>query len=273
LNPSRRTVDEGRSAIDRDQDSQPQGIKSIEVGARVLIALEQGRGPMPLSEVARRADLHPAKVHRYLASLVRTGLASQSVTNGLYDLGPASRHLGVEALRRTDAVSAVSAHAVALRDQTGHTVNVGVWTDAGPTLVRWDTGAHALPIVVRVGSTLPLLDSAVGCIFLTHLPDSMTREILRSQRRQGTTRPASAAEVRDIKETIRRQRFSRTTNRMILGLAALAAPVFGADGALEVALGLVLPSRLLTGAESKRLGAQLCATADRASRELGYSGE
>jgi DNA-binding IclR family transcriptional regulator len=254
----------------REEASQPQGVKSVEVGVRVLAALEHGRGPMPLTEIARRAGLHPAKVHRYLASLVRTGLAAQNPTNGLYDLGPAARRLGIEALRRTDAVSNISAHAVDLRDQTGHTVNVGVWTDQGPTLVRWDTGTHALPIVVRVGSVLPLLDSAVGCVFLAHLPDSVTREVLRSQQRQGTTRLAPAAEVKEIKETTRRDRFGRTTNRMIFGTAALAAPVFGADGTLEAVIGLVLPSALMSPSEARRLGTLLCATAAQAAEELGF---
>ena len=260
-------------SIQPEEATGPQGIKSIEVGARVLFALEQGRGPMSLTEVARRSGLHPAKVHRYLTSMVRTGLASQNPTTGLYDLGPASRHLGVEALRRTDAVSSVSAHAVDLRDQTGHTTNVGVWTDQGPTLVRWDTGAHALPIVVRVGSVLPLLDSAVGCVFLAYLPESMTREVLKSQQRQQTTRAASASEIKQVKEATCRDRLGRTTNRMIFGLAALAAPVLGADGALEVVIGLVLPSVLMTATESRRLGALLSATADRASDELGYKGQ
>jgi len=257
----------------REEDSQPQGIKSIEVGARVLLALEQGRGPMPLSEVARRAGMHPAKVHRYLASLIRTGLASQSPATGLYDLGPASRHLGVEALRRTDAVSTASAHAVELRDQTGHTVNVGVWTDVGPTLVRWDTGVHALPIVVRVGSVLPLLDSAVGMVFLAQMADSLTRAVLKSQQREGMTRTAPAAEVQELKDSTRRSRFARTTNQMIFGLAALAAPVFGADGALEVVIGMVMPARMMTAAEAKRLGVALLVSADRASQELGYEAE
>jgi hypothetical protein len=39
-----------------------QGIQSIEVGAQVLRALEAGRGPMALSEVARNCAMHPAKV-------------------------------------------------------------------------------------------------------------------------------------------------------------------------------------------------------------------
>ena len=63
------------SADGRAEESPQQGIQSIEVGAQVLRALEAGRGPMALSEVARNCAMHPAKVHRYLVSLVRAGLA------------------------------------------------------------------------------------------------------------------------------------------------------------------------------------------------------
>lgn len=256
---------------EREGRSTNQGIQSIEVGSRVLLALEQGRGPMTLSDVAAGSSLHPAKAHRYLVSLVRVGLASQSVDTGLYDLGPASRALGIEALRRTDSVSVVSSHAVSLRDETGHTTNVAVWSDAGPSLVRWDTGAHALPIVVRVGSTLPLLDSAVGCVFLAYLPFSTTGEVLNAQQKQAATRTISARETRELVEQVRRDGLSRTKNQMIVGLAALATPVFGADGTLEAVLGLVLPSRLMTTVESKRLGSLLRASGDRASQELGLT--
>jgi hypothetical protein len=41
------------SADGRAEESPQQGIQSIEVGAQVLRALEAGRGPMALSEVAR----------------------------------------------------------------------------------------------------------------------------------------------------------------------------------------------------------------------------
>lgn len=254
----------------RAADNQQQGIQSIEVGAKVLLALEAGRGPLSLSEVAKGSGLHPAKAHRYLVSLVRTGLASQDVSTGLYDLGPAARHLGVEALRRTDPVSTASAFAVELRDETGHTVNVAVWSDAGPLIVRWDTGAHALPIVVRVGSTLPLLDSAVGQVFMAFLPRSITAEVLRTQQRQSATRRLPAAEVRALRETVRHDGFGRTVNQMIFGLAALAAPVFAADGELELVLGLALPTRMLTAGEVRRLSPMLRSAADRTSDELGF---
>jgi DNA-binding IclR family transcriptional regulator len=254
-----------------ERETTTQGVKSVEVAARVLVALEHGRGPLGLSEVAAETGLHPAKVHRYLVSLVRSGLATQSVETGLYDLGPLARSLGVEALRRTDAVSVVSAHAMALRDDTGHTTNVAVWGDAGPELVRWDTGTHALPIVVRVGSVLPLLDSAVGLVFFAHLEASRTAEVLRSQQKDEATQRLAARELRKLAASVRRARYASTRNKMILGLSALATPVFGADGALEVAIGIVLPTRLMTAAEARRLGKLVRDTAHRASLELGHA--
>jgi DNA-binding IclR family transcriptional regulator len=264
-------MSEAEMAAEDERGTTNQGIKSIEVGARVLGALERGRGPMSLSEVAAGAGLHPSKVHRYLVSLVRTGLAAQSVETGLYNLGPVARALGVEALRRTDPVSVVSAYAMALRDESGHTVNVAVWGDAGPELVRWDTGAHALPIVVRVGSVLPLLDSAVGLVFFTYLDTATTAEVLRSQQEEEATGRRTAAELREIAESVRRDGFAATRNKMILGLSALAAPVFGADGSLEAVIGLVLPTRLMTEDEASGSGKLVRETAHRASQDLGFT--
>jgi len=257
---------------ERPTGNAQQGIKSIEVGSRVLLALERGRGPLTLSEVAKRAELHPAKAHRYLTSLVRTGLASQDAATGLYDLGPASRALGVEALRRVDSVRTATTFALDLREETGHTVNLSVWSEGGPVLVGWDTGDHLLPIVIRLGSTLPMLDSAVGYVFLGHLPKSTTNPVIKAQQRQGATREMSAAEVDALREQSRDAPYSSTRNQMIFGLAALAGPVFGADGAIELALGMVLPARTMSGREASRLGARLRETADRASRELGFAG-
>jgi DNA-binding IclR family transcriptional regulator len=256
-------------AAESGGENSQQGIKSIEIGARVLLALEQGRGPLTLSALAKAADLHPAKAHRYLTSLVRTGLASQDASTGMYDLGPAARHLGVEALRRVDPVRVAQARATELRDATGHTVTLAVWSEHGPVMVSWDTGTHLLPMVVRVGSVLPLLDSGVGYVFMTHLPAAMTAAPLRAQQEQGATRALPAAEVEKLKEEVRRDGYGRTRNQMIFGLAALVAPIFGADGQIELAIGLVLPAQLMTEKDSKPLAKQLCAHADSISRELG----
>jgi DNA-binding IclR family transcriptional regulator len=245
-----------------------QGIKSIEIGGKLLLALEHGRGPMPLSEVARRSDLQPAKAHRYLTSLVRSGLASQDPTTGMYDFGPAARHLGIEALERVESVRVGKRHAVDLRDQIGHTVAVAAWGDGGPLLVGWVTGAKALPIAVRVGSTMPLLDSAIGYIFTAYLPQTVMISALRLQQGRGMTRKLAGKELKALAEGVREQAFASTRDQMIFGIAAMAAPVFGPDDKLELAMAVIMPGPLLAERVAEELGEKLRASAARASREL-----
>ena len=129
-----------------------QGIQSVEIAMQVLMVLEGGGGPMSLSAISQALGSRPSKVHRYLVSFGRVGLTSQDSRSGLYDFGPAMRRLGAEALRRTNEVSVASACAVALRDQTGHSVNVAVWGDGGPVVVNWAYGSHPLSLTV---SALP----------------------------------------------------------------------------------------------------------------------
>lgn len=251
-------------------EAQQKGIQSVEIGARVLRALAAGKGPMALSEVARGSAMHPAKVHRYLVSLVRAGLASQDALTGRYDLGPAARHLGVEALRRTDTESVVSARALRLRDDTGQTVDVAVWSDAGPVIVRWESGAHALPMVVRVGSVLPILDSALGLVFLAHLPRLQSRPALAAQQRRRETRTIGPDEQERILEVVRSNGYASASNNMIYGLAAYAAPVFGADGTLAAAIGLAMPARMLAEGATSTLAEELVVAAVEASAALGH---
>jgi DNA-binding IclR family transcriptional regulator len=264
---------DARAEQNPQQENPQQGIQSIEVGAQVLRALEAGRGPMALSEVARNCAMHPAKVHRYLVSLVRAGLASQDARTGQYDLGPAARHLGMEALRRTDAESIAAAYTSRLRDQTGHTTNVAVWTENGPIIVRWDSGTHVLPLNVRVGSVLPLLDSAVGLMFLAHLPAAQTAGVLATQQARQETHTPGAAALEKLLVKTRRDGIASSLHRMIYGMAAFGAPVFGPDRGLVLAIGLALPARLLVqgnGVEADGLADALRSTAGQISSELGY---
>ncbi|HJY58691.1 MAG TPA: IclR family transcriptional regulator [Streptosporangiaceae bacterium] len=258
------------SADGRAEESPQQGIQSIEVGAQVLRALEAGRGPMTLSEVARNCAMHPAKVHRYLVSLVRAGLASQDARTGQYDLGPAP----VTSARRRCAgrtqKGTAAAYTSRLRDQSGHTTNMAVWTEDGPIIVRWDSGTHVLPINVRVGSVLPLLDSAAGLMFLAHLPAAQTAGVLATQQARRETHTPSAAALEKLLVKTRRGGIASSLHRLIYGMAAFGAPVLGPDRGLVLAIGLAMPARLLVDGEADGLADALRSTAGQISAELGY---
>ncbi|MBW8487219.1 IclR family transcriptional regulator [Actinomadura parmotrematis] len=246
-----------------------QGIQSVEVAMEVLTALEEARRPVSLSTLAKLAGMQPSKVHRYLVSLVRAGLAAQDKVSGLYTLGSGLRRLGIEALRRVDEAGIAAEHAVELRDRTQHTVSLSTWSDAGPTLIRWDYGAYPLPIAVRVGSVLPLLDSSVGRVCVAYLPAAITRPVLRAQERRGEARPHTEEELAEIVEEVRRTRLSVTAGGVIPGLAVIAAPVFGPGGGLALVLGIALPTRELSAAAARRLGADLLAVSEAVTGDLG----
>ena len=237
----------------------------------VLEALEAGGGPMSLTGIAAACGMQPSKAHRYLVSLVRTGMIAQSPDSGLYDMGPALRRLGAEALRRMDETGLVSQHLPGLRDRTGHAVNLAVWGDYGPVVVRWDYGSYALPITVRVGATMSLLASSIGRVYLSYLPASLTEPVLRAQAHDGGLE-LSAREIGAIKAATVRAGWALTSGGVVPGVSSLAAPVFTTGDSLPLVVAIALPARHATDELIKALAADLLATTAAMSAELGHAG-
>ncbi|MGN9842607.1 IclR family transcriptional regulator [Nonomuraea sp. H19] len=246
-----------------------QGIQSVEIAMTVLLALERSAGPASLTQIAALSGMQPSKAHRYLVSLSRVGLVSQSPSSGLYDLGPAMRRLGAEALRRMDEVGLASEHLPGLRDRTKHAVNLAVWGDHGPVIVRWDYGSYALPITVRVGATLPMLSSSVGRVYLTHLPRTLTDPVIRTQDATADQR-LTDEEIERITADVRRDGVAITSGGVIPGVTSVAAPVFTTGQSLPLAVAIALPARIATQAVLRNVSAELLKTTRAISAELGH---
>lgn len=265
-------VNTEKGAPSNAKESTPrQGISSVEVGMKVLEALEQHRGPMSLTELASATEMSASRVHRYLVSYNRIGLTSQAQNSGLYDFGPGMRRLGIEALRRTNEVSVASEHIGALRDATSHSVNLAVWGDTGPIVVRWEYGAYAIPITVRLGATMPLINSSVGRIFLTYLPDAMTRPFLAEASVEPD--PSVLTKVRDIQHAIRAQGFTVTSGAIIPGVTSIATPIFTPSSTTLLAASIVIPESLASEETIERLQGAIKQAAREISLDLGVSAE
>ena len=253
----------------RETAAARQGIQSVELAMTVLQAIEQGLGPMALTQIAAAAGMAPSKAHRYLVSLGRVGLVVQSQRNGLYDLGPAMRRLGIESLRRMDEVGLASEHLPGLRDRTRHAVNLAVWGDHGPVLVRWDYGAYALPITVRVGATMPMLTSSVGRVYLTHLPATITTPVLAGQLATDRIDEPTTKEIARIRAQVLDRGVAVTSGGVIPGVASVAAPVFAAGESLPLVVAVALPARLASQATLDEVTAELLRTTAAIAVDLG----
>ncbi|KFG00794.1 IclR family transcriptional regulator [Streptomyces europaeiscabiei] len=254
---------------DPRENGERQGIQSVETAMRVLLALENGGGALSLSAIAQASGMQPSKVHRYLVSLGRIGLTSQDPASGLYDFGAAMRRMGAEALRRTNEVAVAGGHAMQLRDRTGHSVNLAVWGDRGPLVVSWAYGTRPLPLTVRVGATLPLLTSSVGQVFLAHLPESLTGEVLGGELR-GKEAEWTSERLAATRAQVREEGHAVTHSGVIPGIISVAAPVFAANDPLPLAVSVVLPESLGTPDHLAEVTRALHDTVAAASHELGY---
>ncbi|MFF4508788.1 IclR family transcriptional regulator [Streptomyces sp. NPDC001401] len=257
------------TTTDPRENGERQGIQSVETAMRVLLALESGGGALSLSAIAQASGMQPSKVHRYLVSLGRIGLTSQDPASGLYDFGAAMRRLGAEALRRTNEVAVASGHAMQLRDRTGHSVNLAVWGDRGPIVVSWAYGTRPLPLTVRVGATLPLLTSSVGQVFLAHLPESLTGEVLGGELR-GKESDWTSERLAATRTQVRKEGHAVTHSGVIPGIISVAAPVFAANDPLPLAVSVVLPESLGTPDHLAEVTRELHSTVAAASHELGH---
>jgi DNA-binding IclR family transcriptional regulator len=246
-----------------------QGIQSVENAMTVLLALEHGAGPMTLTQVAEGCGMQASKVHRYLVSLGRVGLVSQSPRSGRYDLGPSMRRLGAEALRRMDEVGLASEYLADLRDRTRHAVALLAWGENGPVVLRWEYGAYPLPITVRIGSTLPVLTTSAGHVFLAYLPDALTEPIVKDESATHPTGPGDE-EISRVKADVRHEGFAVTTDAMIPGATAVAAPVFATEASLPLVVVIVLPRSHGDPAIVAEMCTELLTTTKAISAELGH---
>src|SRR5258708_37146009 len=90
------------SAASGQRDTERRGIQSADKAAEVLMALVSAGQAAPLRELARAVDMPASLVHRYLASLITTGLAAQNHITALYDLGPNAIRIAAAPLARVD---------------------------------------------------------------------------------------------------------------------------------------------------------------------------
>lgn len=241
---------------------------------RILSAIERSPGGISLSTIARATKIAPSRVHHYLVSLARTGMATQDSETSLYGLGPYTLQLGLSALERIDASRTSAEYLRAVRDRTSESVFLAVWGNHGPTVVRWEEGSRSVTVQVRIGMVMPLIQSATGHVFLAWMPDLAVRPVLeRELRADGQTMSSAMATrvARLRRETIARG-LGKVEGSLLPTISALAAPVFSHDGRLAGSLTALGWTDGFDPHPRGTIGRPLAAAAAGLSHDLGYRG-
>ncbi len=220
-----------------------QRVQSAETGADILKALARLAPSAALSRLADEAGMPAAKAHRYLQSLIASGLAEQEPLSGRYRLGPEMLAIGLTALGRLDITEIAAKRLGELRNRIGQTCLLAVWGNHGPTVVLVREAPGAVTVVTRIGSVLPLLGSATGLAFAAFLDGvdtaSAAFDELRELKDQLDT-PGSLLAAR--LDGIRAAGLAQVHGLLVPGIDALAAPVFGLSGGVAGVIATLGPN-------------------------------
>jgi DNA-binding IclR family transcriptional regulator len=249
------------------EEKESRGIQSIEVGGRLLLALVHLGRPAPLKDLAREAEMTPAKAHPYLVSFGKLGLIEQDAATGHYGLGPLALQVGLISLQQVDPIRLASAELPPLARAIGQTVGIAIWGNRGPTFVRLEEGPTAVHVNMRHGTVVSVRGTASGRLFAAFAPRDQVMEALRAEAGHKTVKIEPAFE--EQLTAIRAQRYASITNGTVAGITAISAPVFNGFGEMVLALTAIGPSAMLDESAHGEAGRLLIECAQSLSRRLG----
>lgn len=251
---------------------QKRRVQSIEVGFRVVRALQAADEPMALRDIAKATGMPPSKVHLYLASFLREGLVAQDPETGYYGLGDFAVDLGLSAIRQLSVVDAAKPEMNALTTRTGCATYLSLFTERGPVIVAKADGNRQGAFSVRLGFVLPVTSSATGLAFLAFMPKTRTKSIIKSESARFAEQRGGKGDRPSLERriaTIQNLGYAASAGLINANFAAVAAPIYDYSGEPAAVLTLLGPDKYLVDERLERNTQAVMQAAARVSAKLG----
>ena len=217
-----------------------QRVQSAETGMSVLKGLAHLGGRSSLTALSAHVAESPAKVHRYLASLMEAGLVLQDAASQHYYLGTEAIQIGLAAMRQADPIRAAEPCLIRLRESLEVTCFVAVMGNKGPTIVRFEEPGLPVTVNVRAGSVMSMLWSATGRVFLGLQDDAGVRRMAEAELAQASAEQRATLAAKDpidaLRSQVRAAGCASVRDVYLRGISAVAAPVYEASGRLCAAI-------------------------------------
>lgn len=212
------------------------GVQSLEIGLSILDVLIAYNEPMMLKDIAQAMQMHPAKSHRYLVSLIRKGYA-RKLDDGRYGLGEridalgALAALGHTGLNQNNILQRLTTVANEIKEALNCGVQIAKWFSEGPIIIQSVEPDSPISIITRIGSRMPLTTSATGQLFASYQPDAVIKPLVIAEWK-GESDTLSSAEIsarwlhfKQLQADVRTQGYATVTGDMLIGINAITIPV------------------------------------------------
>ncbi len=255
-----------------------QRVQAAETGFAVLKGLARMGGSASLTALASHVNENPAKVHRYLASLIEEELVIQDPESQQYRLGMEAMFIGLSAMRQSDPIRLGEPALIRLRENLEVTCFIAVMGNKGPVIVRFEEPSLPVTVNVRVGSVLPLLTSATGRVFLGLQNDWQVKQLAQEEMEKAAISP-NTEKVSDLdgfiaqlRDEVQKRHCAIVKDTNLRGISAVAAPIYNYAGQLCAVITALGATGGFDASVNGEISRQVQEEARLVSAELGYVG-
>ncbi|HEU5019328.1 MAG TPA: IclR family transcriptional regulator [Pseudolabrys sp.] len=246
-------------------------VRAAETTLRVLETVAFSEEELGVTQIAARLGLTKGAVFRHLHGLVERGYLLQNPTTSHYRLGVKAYLIGRLAPRANDLAGSAEGPMRKLSEQTGITTVLTTPTAHGCLVLNTILASRTIEIGVRPGSELSFHAAAQGKIILAFGPGPLLDRALKGRLPSLTPHTITdAGKLRTEIAKVREQGYAIAPEESLLGIAALAAPVFNMRDELVAAVALVGSIQYIPRKPSRSMIDGVKRMAQDISRNLGY---
>ncbi|HEY1627921.1 MAG TPA: IclR family transcriptional regulator [Streptosporangiaceae bacterium] len=223
--------------------SNQNGTQAVDRAAALLSEVVHSVDPMTFTELSAASGLAKSTTSRLLLALERNGLVRRD-DHGRFLPGEMFVSFAWRGGAEAGLVAVAQPFLEKLGKITGETINLAVTSNGMVEQIAQVDSTYMIGATNWVGLAVPLHCSALGKVMLAHGAAhlSPSQKLERRTDRTITTEQLLKAEL----ATVRARGYAVTDEELEPGLIAVAAPIYGTDGAVIAALSVSAPATRMT---------------------------
>jgi len=249
-------------------------IDAVVTSLTVIENMAAAGGPVGVSELAKRVGANKPRIYRHLRTLVDMKYVTQDPETDKYSLTLRLFHIGQMIAAHTEFLSEARYVMRSLRDEVGQTVTIGQVEDDGVRILDIVRHRSSVEITTPPGTLFEFHCSAQGKIALAFGPDRLWQQLV--DRISDSSQAKCDVDLKKLKieiEKIQQCRWAVAPGEALMGINALAAPVFDANNELAGTISIVGSIQHLTANPDKKIIMAVSKAAAQVSARLGYREE
>ena len=227
---------------------------------------------MSLAELSELTTINRSTAHRLLSQLEAVGFLER-IGRGRYRVGQVLFQLGLLAPQPLELRAAADPAMSLLAHETGETVSLAVLEHAQILVLSVIESAHDFLVLTRVGRRAPFHMNALGKAIAAFLSnenlEALSRNMPMPLERRTPNSIGDLATLRSELCVARERGYAINNEEDIIGVRAVAAPIFNGQGEVKAALSIPAPASRIPDERIPSLSSSIIRAADSVTIRLG----